>query len=290
METSTAPGPALDVAELRKLRARHSRRPQDDAWRIEQIAAHLDRHDGYVAFSGGKDSTIALHLARQADPNVPVVYYDSGLDYPENHSYINELADRWDLNLSIVKAEPSALAILIGSGAWDHSSPSRPDIGAMLHEAVILEPAQRAHAAHGAGNIWGLRAAESPGRAQLFRTELGRHRRAHCNDSCPCRGDRTATRRVHGGTVARADGTVSYSPIWNMSDQQVWDYLGQHQITPNPVYSKLERLGAPPHARRVSMMVDSTALQIGRMTWLKHGWPHEFAELCRWLPRLREWT
>ena len=43
----------------------------------------LDEFDGYVSFSGGKDSTVLLHIARQVDPDIPAVFVDTGLEFPE---------------------------------------------------------------------------------------------------------------------------------------------------------------------------------------------------------------
>lgn len=37
----------------------------------------------YVAFSGGKDSTVLLHLVRSLYPDVPAVFCDTGLEYPD---------------------------------------------------------------------------------------------------------------------------------------------------------------------------------------------------------------
>lgn len=37
----------------------------------------------YVSFSGGKDSTVLLHIARQIYPDIPAVFSNTGLEYPE---------------------------------------------------------------------------------------------------------------------------------------------------------------------------------------------------------------
>ena len=47
---------------------------------------HTNRHyDGKVSvsWSAGKDSTVLLDLARRAFPNIPAVFVDTGLEYPE---------------------------------------------------------------------------------------------------------------------------------------------------------------------------------------------------------------
>lgn len=37
----------------------------------------------HISFSGGKDSTVLLHIAREIYPDIKAVYVDTGLEYPE---------------------------------------------------------------------------------------------------------------------------------------------------------------------------------------------------------------
>ena len=42
----------------------------------------------YVSFSGGKDSTVLLHIARAIYPDIPAVFVDTGLEYPEIRQFV----------------------------------------------------------------------------------------------------------------------------------------------------------------------------------------------------------
>ena len=54
----------------------------------------------YVAFSGGKDSTVLLDIVRRIYPDVPAVFSDTGLEFPE----VRQFAMSRD-NVVVVKPE-----------------------------------------------------------------------------------------------------------------------------------------------------------------------------------------
>ena len=46
-----------------------------------------------VSFSGGKDSTVLLDLARRAFPDIKAAYVDTGLEYPELREFVKTISD-----------------------------------------------------------------------------------------------------------------------------------------------------------------------------------------------------
>ncbi|MEG2643549.1 MAG: phosphoadenosine phosphosulfate reductase family protein, partial [Eubacterium sp.] len=68
------------------------------AWPLERkirvtqtrIIEWYQHYDGnvYVSFSGGKDSTVLLDLARRIYPDIEAVFVDTGLEYPEIKQFV----------------------------------------------------------------------------------------------------------------------------------------------------------------------------------------------------------
>lgn len=280
----------LDLATLQALR-----KPERDLnLLIDRIAAHLDAHDGYVAYSGGKDSTVVLDLAHRADPNVPVCFFDSGLEFPETITYINHLAEQWNLNLHTIPTRPTALEYMQANGSWTHlpSPVGASTPAATMHEVLITRPAAEAHQCHGDGELWGIRAQESRGRRIMLLKALAAAISTNCGGCCPTpiagRSHTAEQRARHGGTVRRVDRTTAFSPVWDWTADDVFGHLARFTVPVNPVYDKLRELGAPAFLQRVSPIVDANSLGYGRIVWLRHGWPDLYENLRLTLPRIAE--
>ena len=56
----------------------------------QRIKAWYDYWNGqvYVSFSGGKDSTVLLHIARELYPDIEAVFVNTGLEYPEIQKFV----------------------------------------------------------------------------------------------------------------------------------------------------------------------------------------------------------
>lgn len=57
--------------------------------RIQEWIDFWGKDKVYVSFSGGKDSTVLLHLVRQVLKDVPAVFCDTGLEFPEIKEFVN---------------------------------------------------------------------------------------------------------------------------------------------------------------------------------------------------------
>jgi hypothetical protein len=56
--------------------------------RIKEWVDYYGKNGCYVSFSGGKDSTVLLHIVRELYPNIEAVFVDTGLEYPQLRSFV----------------------------------------------------------------------------------------------------------------------------------------------------------------------------------------------------------
>lgn len=77
--------------------------------RINEWVSQFGEDGVYISFSGGKDSTVLLHLIREVCgyKNIPAVFVDTGLEYPEIKQHIKSFD-----NVTIIKPKMSFKQVL----------------------------------------------------------------------------------------------------------------------------------------------------------------------------------
>lgn len=71
---------------------------EDRIAKIQAINNEYDlEHNGYIAFSGGKDSCVLSKLIDLALPNnkIPRVYVNTGIEYNDIVKYVARERERW---------------------------------------------------------------------------------------------------------------------------------------------------------------------------------------------------
>lgn len=101
----------------------------------------------YISFSGGKDSTVLLHIARQIFPNIPACFSNTGLEYPEIQKFVRTFD-----NVDIITPETNFGKVISEFGY--------PLISKEVAEAIYysrrIKPKDSTahHTKHNASNYW----------------------------------------------------------------------------------------------------------------------------------------
>ena len=124
-----------DAARLKELQAL----PLDRKIQISQarIIEWYQRNHGnvVVSFSGGKDSTVLLHLVRSIYPDVPAVFSNTGLEYPEIQRFVRTFP-----NVEIVAPKMNFSEVI--------STYGYPLIGKEVAEAIYYARRIRSQSVH----------------------------------------------------------------------------------------------------------------------------------------------
>lgn len=197
----------------------------------------------HVALSGGKDSTVALHLARTIDPTIPALWFDDELEYDGTVEFVSLAGGDY----LTIRGWRSLTGMNLGRGHAGWFLPWRnepywrkPDPRMVIHEDTWWH--QVPLLAGFDATITGVRASESG------------YRKKHV--------------AAHGVTYQRAHGDTVIQPLarWNLED--VWAYIADRELPYHPAYDamamagierKLQRVGPLPLSERwILAAVDRT--------------------------------
>ncbi len=138
-----------------------------------------------------------LHLVTQIEPNIKVVWCDTGYNTSNTYRHAHDLIKRLQLNIAIYVPQQSVGYRNITLGIPEVDTPEHK----IFSEQVKLEPFQRAMKEH-APDVW-------------F-TNL--------------RKGQTAFRDSIDVLSETKDGTLKVSPFYHFSDEELDQYLHQHNL------------------------------------------------------------
>jgi phosphoadenosine phosphosulfate reductase len=213
----------------------------------------------YVAFSGGKDSEVVLHLVIQQKPDVNVIWLHQGAEFPDTEEIVHRLAREWNLNLHIEYVRPGLLELLEEYGAY--GLPARtPYRQGDITRRLIREPSLKVAKEFGFDGIFmGLRREESRQR-----------------------------RFVKPSRLVKYDGLWHINPIFDWTGADVWAYINSLELPYNAVYDKTRFQTR--EELRVTPWAGGTAKTVGRFQFLRYYYPELWNEFARRFPNVRAYV
>lgn len=201
---------------------------------IEEKVAHMEtlikkalkKHKCAVACSFGKDSVLVLYFVRQFDPDIKVVFCDTGVEFPETVAFAKELREEWNLNLTITKPDQTFWQVVNERGFPQLRYRRRvPPCCEVLKD----KPALKAYRALGIEcTFTGLSFDESFHRKWLI--------------------------AWHGDYYRQVKQKIwKCHPVAYFTTKEVWTLLAHYGIPVNPAYAKykIPRLGCLPCTRYI---------------------------------------
>jgi phosphoadenosine phosphosulfate reductase len=149
------------------------------------------------------EDMVVLHLVREQQPEIPVLFLDTGYHFPETYAYRDRMAAEWNLNLVNLRARQTVAEQEQQFGILYQSAPDR---------CCGLRKVEPLFAALEGYDVWftGLRREQSPTRASMQPAD---------------------TFRLPSGRPLRK---VSPLALWR--NREVWAYLKQNEIPVLPLY------------------------------------------------------
>ena len=234
----------------------------ENAGRI--IAEAVDQHDPvkvYALVSGGHDSTVAAHLAKEYGPKLDsIVHINTGIGVEETRHFVRKFA-QW-LDTPLVEKRPL-----------------------VSYEDLVLKYGFPGPAAHKYMYIW---LKERPLREVKREAQNGQRRRVMFITGVR----RTESNRRMGyvESVQREGNTVWVAPIRDFNYRDIWDYRDRFDLPVNEVVDFLHMSGEclcgafskPGELDWLSLFYPSVASQIRQLEKKAHA---AGVKSCHWGPQ-----
>jgi len=226
--------------------------------RVQQAQDLLRTHlaetpDTVVAFSGGKDSTVLLHMARQIDPQLPGLYQDEEFTVlPETRRFVAQTP----LLHHVAVRQRYEIAPGV---EFDHWPPPDPDPPLQVMEPNGVPLGVRLGYR---GLLLGLRATESQDRAWHFVR--------------------------HGPAYQRKSTQLVCNPLHDWTDTDIWAYLAAYAVPYNAVYDRMRAAGIPPERQRVGPFTYLPAIQAGAVDAIRQLWPQTWTAVLQRVPDMKK--
>jgi len=197
----------------------------------------IERHKDNIAVacSFGKDSMVILRMALNVNPQIKVIFENTGVEFPETIRFKNMMKKKWSLNLFETKplksfwecAKEYGLPSIRKSGGKGGNAPL---CCKYLKEkpGLILQKELKVNAI-----ITGLQACESRSRGLLAK-RYDNKKAFYMEKNFENEVVEFCSQRWYTKSTA----TWMYHPIMLWSTQDVWDYIEEHKIPINEVYTK----------------------------------------------------
>jgi phosphoadenosine phosphosulfate reductase len=217
---------------------------------IEQMATICP--NAYIAYSGGKDSTVMLHLASSMIPGMSAMSVKDDMDFPGEEEYVRSTAKKYNVPLDVIKPTFSCQQ-------WLSENAKNLTVDGDMHsrqakfsdEAFYQLIEKYRQEKLSPGVYLGLRKKESHGRLM--------------------------NRVKHGAIYLKQNGETVCQPICDLTGQDLYAYIFENNIELLPLYQCV-RLATRPDLIRKSWWIVNYS-KMGGFLWLKTYYPSLYDKL-----------
>ncbi|MEM9399115.1 MAG: phosphoadenylyl-sulfate reductase [Verrucomicrobiota bacterium] len=167
-------------------------------WALEHFKTNI-----VLSSSFGAQAAVSLHMATQIYPDIPVILIDTGYLFPETYQFIDELTERFQLNLKTYRARMSPAWQEARYGKlWENGIEGIEQYN-LINKVVPMQNALEELNAK--AWIAGLRRQQSSSRQNL-------------------------------SVIAPQDNRLKVHPIIDWTDKDIFNYLTKHGLPYHPLW------------------------------------------------------